>query len=127
MEVVTEGRTEGKLEELSKRVDEGFTRMDEQFARMDRRFERVDERFERVDERFESLQKEVGLRFDRGQKELHALLLAAQRESIERQDALIRDLHPRFDAVHRSVIYGLYGTIGVLGSLLAAALGIAIF
>lgn len=40
--------TDGRLDELSKKVDDGF-------AKVDRRFEQVDRRFEQVDLRFEAL------------------------------------------------------------------------
>jgi hypothetical protein len=39
---------DGRLDELSKRVDDGF-------AKVDRRFEQIDLRFERIDLRFDAL------------------------------------------------------------------------
>jgi archaellum component FlaC len=47
-----------KVEEGFKKVDQGFKRVDERFKRIDERFERIDERFERVDERFEKVNEE---------------------------------------------------------------------
>lgn len=40
--------TDGRLDELSKKVDDGF-------AKVERRFEQVDRRFEQIDLRFEAL------------------------------------------------------------------------
>jgi hypothetical protein len=50
-----------RLDELSRRVDDGFKEMREGFARIDARFDRVDQRFDRVDERFERVDE----RFER--------------------------------------------------------------
>jgi hypothetical protein len=41
-----------RMDELSRRVEDGFKEMREGFARIDARFDRVDQRFDRVDERF---------------------------------------------------------------------------
>jgi hypothetical protein len=60
---------EGRLDDLSKRVDEGIGRLDEErkglraevkegFDRVDKRFDRVDQRFDRVDKRFEKVDEE---------------------------------------------------------------------
>ena len=49
--------TDERLDDLSQKVDQGFsevkTEMREGFARMEARFEQVDKRFEQVDKRFE--------------------------------------------------------------------------
>jgi len=50
-----ENWNDDRLDELSRRVDDGFKEMREGFARMDAKFERVDERFGRVDQRFEKV------------------------------------------------------------------------
>ena len=51
--------TDERLDDLSVRVDQGFseikTEMREGFARMEARFEKIDQRFEKVDERFEKV------------------------------------------------------------------------
>lgn len=51
--------TDERLDDLSAKVDRGFSEvkseMREGFARMEARFEKVDERFEKVDERFHNL------------------------------------------------------------------------
>jgi archaellum component FlaC len=70
-----------RLDELSRRMDDGFKEMREGFARMvtreemkeliatiNVRFEQVDKRFEQVDKRFEQVDKrfdQVDARFDR--------------------------------------------------------------
>jgi hypothetical protein len=57
--------TDERIDDLSAKVDLGFsevkTEMREGFARMEALFEKVDERFEKVDERF----KEVDWRFEK--------------------------------------------------------------
>ncbi|HET7417554.1 MAG TPA: hypothetical protein VFJ61_08025 [Solirubrobacterales bacterium] len=51
--------TDERLDDLSTKVDRGFSEvkseMREGFARMEARFEKVDERFEKIDERFEKI------------------------------------------------------------------------
>ena len=46
-------RTETKLEELEKRMVEGFEQVDKRFEQVDKRFEQIDKRFEQIDKRFE--------------------------------------------------------------------------
>jgi predicted nuclease with TOPRIM domain len=50
-----------RMDELSRRVDDGFKEMREGFARIDTRFDRVDQKFDRVDERFDRVDE----RFER--------------------------------------------------------------
>jgi len=51
--------TDERLDDLSLKVDRGFsevkTEMREGFARMEARFEKIDERFEKIDDRFHTL------------------------------------------------------------------------
>lgn len=51
--------TDERLDDLSLKVDRGFsevkTEMREGFARMEARFEKIDKRFEAIDERFEKI------------------------------------------------------------------------
>jgi tetrahydromethanopterin S-methyltransferase subunit G len=51
--------TDERLDDLSTKVDRGFSEvkseMREGFTRMEARFEKVDERFEKIDERFHNL------------------------------------------------------------------------
>jgi predicted nuclease with TOPRIM domain len=81
MEETLDSWNDDRLDELSRRMDEGFKEMREGFARVDRemkegfarvdkRFERIDERFERIDERFERIDQ----RFERL---LHNLVVIA--------------------------------------------------
>jgi hypothetical protein len=60
MEVLTmEGRrtnwNDDRLDELSRRVDDGFKEMREGFARIDAKFDRVDGRFDRLSDRLDKL------------------------------------------------------------------------
>jgi hypothetical protein len=61
MERPREKWTDERLDDLSRRVDRGFTdlktEMREGFARMEARFEKIDERFEKIDGRFHDLNR----------------------------------------------------------------------
>jgi hypothetical protein len=52
MEAMVQEWTDGRLDELSDRVDRGF-------EQVDRRFEQVDRRFEHVEQRLDSIQRAV--------------------------------------------------------------------
>ncbi len=72
--------TDERLDDLSLKVDQGFsevkTEMREGFARMEARFEKIDKRFEKVDERFEKINERfesVDARFH----DLNRILLGA--------------------------------------------------
>lgn len=95
--------TEGRLDELSDKVDKGFERVDKGFERVDRRFERVEQRFERVDADVNALRSEM-------------------KESLERIDG-------RIDSVQRTIAFGAIALTGAvlagfaaMCTLLAAAL-----
>lgn len=53
--------TDERLDDLSLKVDQGFseikTEMREGFARMEARFEKIDERFEKINDRFLALNR----------------------------------------------------------------------
>jgi len=51
---------DGRLDDLSKRMDEGFLNVEKRFEQVDKRFEQVDKRFEQVDRRF----GQIDLRLD---------------------------------------------------------------
>lgn len=65
--------TDERLDDLSVKVDQGFsevkTEMREGFARMEARFEKIDERFEKIDERFEKVDE----RFEKFDGRFHDL------------------------------------------------------
>jgi hypothetical protein len=46
MEAVVQEWTDGRLDELSAKVDRGFEKVDKRFEQVDRRFERIDERLD---------------------------------------------------------------------------------
>jgi tetrahydromethanopterin S-methyltransferase subunit G len=68
-----ENWTDERLDDLSKKVDQGFsevkTEMREGFARMEARFEKIDKRFEKIDKRFEKVDE----RFERIDERFHDL------------------------------------------------------
>jgi hypothetical protein len=100
MAVMNENWTDGRLDELSTRMTEGFARMDQEFARVDKRFERIDQRFERVDEKFQGM----------------------EREANKRHDALLGELMARSDAVQRSIVTAVIGMTGAFMAGFAAIL-----
>jgi len=57
MEALAQEWTEGRLDELSSKVDKGFERVDRRFDGVDRRFDQVNRRFEQVDRRFEQVDR----------------------------------------------------------------------
>jgi len=91
--------TDERLDDLSARVDLGFsevkTEMREGFARMEALFEKVDERFEKVDERF----KEVDRSFEKVD------------ERFEKIDARFHDLNRTFIGAGAVVIAALLGAL----------------
>jgi tetrahydromethanopterin S-methyltransferase subunit G len=56
MEAMAQEWTDGRLDELSAKVDRGFEQVDKRLEQVDKRFEQVDRRFERIDERLDALQ-----------------------------------------------------------------------
>ena len=49
-----------RVEELEKRMVQGFENVDKRFEQIDKRFEQVDKRFEQVDNRFEQVNNRFG-------------------------------------------------------------------
>jgi tetrahydromethanopterin S-methyltransferase subunit G len=47
--------TDERLDDLNKKVDEGFVRVDARFDKVDARFDKVDAQFAKVDERLEKI------------------------------------------------------------------------
>jgi hypothetical protein len=48
-----------RLDELSRRVDQGFQEMREGFARIDEKFDRMEKKFDRVDEKFDRVSERI--------------------------------------------------------------------
>jgi len=57
---------DGRLDELSKRVDDGF-------LSVDKRFQQVDERFQQVDKRFNQMDRKIDAGFARLENSIDAL------------------------------------------------------
>ena len=53
-----------RVDELEKRMIQGFENVDKRFEQVDKRFEQVDKRFEQVDKRFEEVQNRFGDMFN---------------------------------------------------------------
>jgi hypothetical protein len=68
MEAMRQSWSDDRLDNLNRRVEEGFARVDQRFEQMDQRFV---EGFARVDQRFEQFEK----RFDRLESRFDQLLM----------------------------------------------------
>ncbi len=114
-----ESWTDGRMDDLSQRVDQGF---DQLRAEMNRGFERVDtdirdlraemnRGFERVDEEmrqgFERVDEEMGQGFKRADENVHGLHT---------------EMNMRFDSLQRTMILAAAGVIASLVGLVATQL-----
>jgi hypothetical protein len=89
--------SDGRLDELSKKVDDQGKRMDEGFARLDKK---MDEGFTRMDAKFEQMMVRMDVKFD--------------------------SVNERFEGLHRmlfkaswALVIGLLGLLGVLAGIIA--------
>jgi hypothetical protein len=82
--------SDGRLDDLSKRVNDGFEKVDRQFERVDRK---MDRRFEQLDKKIEVGFEQVNLKFEA----LHRMLFQAA----------------------WALVVGLLGLVGVLVGLIA--------
>jgi tetrahydromethanopterin S-methyltransferase subunit G len=100
--VMMEGKVsswnDDRLDQLNRRVDEGFAKVDKRFDRVDKRFERVEgemkEGFAHVDKRFEQVAS---------RDELRELKLAS-REDMGEVKAQLSRLNDRIDRLHYSLV-----------------------
>jgi archaellum component FlaC len=78
METPMDSWNDDRLDELSRRVDDGFKEAREGFARIDERFEKVDQRFGQVATKEEMGEIKADLRHlnDKFDRLLHALTVA---------------------------------------------------
>lgn len=60
--------TEGRLDDLNRKVDKGFDKVDGRFDKVDERFEKVDERFEKVSDEFKAVRGEMHAGFVQTQR-----------------------------------------------------------
>jgi hypothetical protein len=58
-EGTVESWNDERLDELSRRVGDGFKEMREGFARIDAQFARIDAKFDRVDEKFDRVSERI--------------------------------------------------------------------
>ncbi|HEX7245816.1 MAG TPA: hypothetical protein VF245_09655 [Solirubrobacterales bacterium] len=59
MEAMVQEWTDGRLDDLSEKVDRGFEEVDRRFEQVDKRFEQVDKRLERIEGDIHGLRSEV--------------------------------------------------------------------
>jgi predicted nuclease with TOPRIM domain len=128
MEAMRNSWTDDRLDHLNLRVDEGFERMGNEFTRIDKRFdegiERMDAEFARVDRRFDEGFQRMNQEFARVDKRLDEL-------SVRMGNEFAR-VDKRFDKVEEAIVtlsggidclrnVLLIGTLGLLGTVIAAA------
>ncbi|HKB52056.1 MAG TPA: hypothetical protein VKC63_11610 [Solirubrobacterales bacterium] len=70
MEAMREAWSDDRLDDLNRKVDDGFLSVDKRFDAVDKRFDWVDKRFDAIDRRFERLEDKVDARFDSLQRTL---------------------------------------------------------
>jgi tetrahydromethanopterin S-methyltransferase subunit G len=114
MSAMREAWTDERLDDLTKRVDEGFreSRQDQRSFRGEIKLDfaslrtEVDSRFDKVDERFEGLESSIDARFDKVDK---------------RFDAIDR----RFDMMFAALVTGFIGLIvtGFIGLIVNRLVG----
>ncbi len=93
--------TDGRLDDLSDKVDRGFERVDQRFEKVDQRFENVDQRLDRIDDKIERGFERVDQRFDRE----------------------FGRVNERLDSIQRSMVHAL---IAITGGILAGFSGIMV-
>ena len=106
---------DARLDDLSKRVDEGFMSVNHRFELVDQRFEQVDQRFEQVDQRFE----QVDQRFDRIDRSLERVDDNFKIVNKKIDDNLLL-LMGRFDTLQRTLLQAtvvmIVGLIGLIAT-----------
>ena len=95
MAVMREAWTDERLDDLNKKVDDGFARVDQRFDRLEAS---VDARFDKVDKRFDRLEMNIDQRFDKVDDRFEAMI-------------------DRFDKMNRSLLGGM-------GLIIAALIGV---
>jgi archaellum component FlaC len=103
MEAMVQEWTDGRLDELSGKVDKGFENVGRRFEQVDRRFEQVDRRFEKVDADIGGLRREMG---------------EMRTEINGRLDSLQRVMIQAIIALTAAMLTGFVGICGVLAATL---------
>src|ERR1700754_5023867 len=70
MEAMRQSWSDDRLDDLNRRVDNGFARVDAEFVELRRD---IDQRFARVDAQFAEMRVEMNLRFDRLESRFDAM------------------------------------------------------
>ena len=106
METPMNSWNDDRLDELNRRVENGFASMDQRFIRLEGEmkdgFAKVDKRFEQVDKRFEQV---------------------ASREELGEVKVQLNRLNDRFD---RLLFILIAACVGLIGTLLVAAFGFVV-
>jgi chromosome segregation ATPase len=90
--------TDQRLDDLNKKVGEGFAKVDESFKQVDERFRQVDQRFDRVEGDMRELRGEM--------------------------NELKREMNGRFDSLNRTLIIA---TAGGNAAIITALIGLNAF
>jgi hypothetical protein len=101
MEAVRDSWTDDRLDDLNRRVAEGFVSVDRRFEQVDRRFEQIDQRFDQVDARFDRVENRL-----------------------DRLDGRFERMDGKLDTIQHAIIYGFVGfTVAIIGGF-AAIMGL---
>lgn len=105
---MTQEWTDGRLDDLSKKVDRGFEHVDRRFERVDQRFQQVDQRFQRVEREIANLRVETRTEFTQLRSEMNAGFAK---------------IDERLDSLHRALVQG---AIAMAGATLAGFSGVLV-
>lgn len=97
--------TDDWLDDLSHRVDAGFSRVDHRFELVDQRFQLVDQRFDEVDRRF----ADVNVRFDQVDRRLDQV----DRRLDTLKDGIV-DIHKTLNRVGGAIVASLAGVVATI-------------
>jgi hypothetical protein len=98
METPMDSWNDERLDELSRRMDDGFKEMREGFARIDQRVEQVVSR-----EEMKELIASVNTRFDRVENEM--------KDGFARVDQRFEHVDQRFDRLYYAMVTALFGLV----------------
>lgn len=85
MEAMREAWTDDRLDDLNRKVDDGFLRVDKRFDTVDKRFDKVDSRIDRIETRLDRIDarfEKVDARFQRLESTLDERLYSIQRTMV---------------------------------------------
>jgi hypothetical protein len=111
MEAMRQSWSDERLDDLNKRVDEGFTRVDARFARLE---ERMDAGFNRLDVKIDESVNRLDAKLDEAVGRMDAKLDGSAAELRREMKMGFDQINARFDTMQQTMIRIGAGLIGVL-------------